>query len=69
MMITEEWLEGIKDYRGLTKGQLQIFDIWEKRQHFVGYGYLPNQVARFIEGCKGYRGEGLERIKNLKGFQ
>ena len=69
MQITEEWLEGIKDEEGLTRGQLKLLEIWEKRWNFACYGFLPNQVAHFIEGCKSYRGEGLERIKQLQGWR
>lgn len=56
MQITEEWMEKIGDKDGLTKGQLQLLEIWEKRQGFVGYGYLPDQVAHVIETCRGYKG-------------
>ena len=56
MQITEEWLASIGDEDGLTPGQCKLLAIWKARQAFVGYGYLPDQVAVFLEGCKGYRG-------------
>ncbi len=56
MQITEEWLLSVQDEHGLTNGQKQLLDIWEYRQAFVGFGYLPDIVAHVIETCKGYRG-------------
>jgi len=53
MQITEEWLRSIQDEHGLTRGQVQLLDIWERR---IGSGHLPDQVANFIALCKGYRG-------------
>jgi len=53
MQITSAWIESIQDEHGLTRGQAQLLDIWEKR---VGPGQLPDQVANFIALCKGYRG-------------
>jgi len=55
MQITEDWLLSIQDENGLTRGQQMLLDIWKGRQYFVGYGFLPDQVAVFLEGCKGYR--------------
>lgn len=56
MQITDDWVESVKDDKGLTNGQKQLFAIWEKKQAFVGFGHLPDQVAHTIETCKGYRG-------------
>lgn len=56
MQITAQWLASIQDERGLTNGQKQLFAIWAKRLAFVGFGYLPDQVAHVIETCRGYRG-------------
>lgn len=56
MQITDEWLASISDEHGLTPGQIKLLEIWRERQAFVGYGLLPDQVATFLEGCKGYRG-------------
>jgi hypothetical protein len=56
MQITDEWLASISDDHGLTPGQSQLLAIWKARQAFAGYGYLPDQVAVFLAGCKGYRG-------------
>lgn len=67
MQITEEWLASIQDDQGLTPGQQKLLKIWADRQHFVGYGYLPDLVAHFIAGCKGYRGEGVEYLRALRG--
>jgi hypothetical protein len=64
MQITEEWLESIKDEQGLTLGQQKLLDIWAKRQHFVGYDMLPDQVAHVIATCKGYRGMS-QRLKDF----
>ena len=64
MQVTRDWLEQVSDERGLTKGQRMLLDI------HCGLPYvdklLDDFVAHFIEGCKGYRGEGLERIRSLK---
>lgn len=56
MQITPEWLESISDEQGLTPGQQRLLAIWQERQAFVGFGFLPDQVAVFLEGCRGYRG-------------
>lgn len=56
MQITEDWLQSIQDEQGLTRGQRQLLSIWEKRLAFVGYGFLPDQLAHVIETCRGYRG-------------
>ena len=56
MQITPEWLESISDEPGLTPGQKKLLDIWASRQAFAGFGLLPDQVATFLEGCRGYRG-------------
>ena len=56
MQITKEWLDSIQDEQGLTRGQVTLINLWAKRQAYVGYGYLPNQVANFLAGCRGYRG-------------
>lgn len=53
MIITADWLTSIQDEHGLTRGQVQLLDIWEKR---IGPGHLPDQVANFLALCKGYRG-------------
>ena len=66
MQITSEWLDSIKDDQGLTKGQEKILDIWQKRQAFVGHGILPDQVAVFVKGCKGYRGMPIEVANRMK---
>lgn len=55
MQITDGWLESISDADGLTPGQCKLLDLWAEKQAFVGFGYLPDQVAVFLEGCKGYR--------------
>ncbi len=68
MLITEEWLESIKDEQGLTKGQVTLLEIWTKNQNFACYEIIPDFVARFIEKCKGYRGEGLQYLKDLRGI-
>lgn len=68
MIVTSEWLASVQDVKGLTNGQKQLLEIWKDRFYFVGYDHLPDQVAHCIEGCKGYRGEGLEYIRNLRGF-
>lgn len=64
MIVTSEWIESIKDEKGLTRGQEQLMSIWKNRLHYVGYGMLPDQVAHVIETCKGYRGMS-EELKNL----
>lgn len=56
MQITQEWLDSISDEDGLTRGQLKLLEIWKERQAYVGYDMLPDQVAVFLEGCRGYRG-------------
>jgi len=56
MQITPQWLEKIADEQGLTRGQQQLLAIWKARQGFAGFDHLPDQVARVIEGCRGYRG-------------
>jgi hypothetical protein len=56
MVITEEWLELVQDEQGLANGQIVLLDIWKKRQAFVGFDMLPDQVAHVISTCNGYRG-------------
>lgn len=68
MQITEEWLETIKDSQGLTAGQTLLLNEWRRRLAFVGYGYLPDQVAHFLEKCRGYRGITSEERARLNGF-
>ena len=55
MQITDEWLESVQDSNGLTRGQQQLLTIWADKLAYVGFGYLPDNVALFIEGCKGWR--------------
>ena len=55
MQITPEWMAAIQDEQGLTNGQKQLLAIWKARQAFVGFDYLPDQVAHVIETCRGYR--------------
>lgn len=57
MLITNEWIESIQDKDGLTGGQVKLLEIWRKKQNFACFEVLPDRVARFIEACKGYRGE------------
>lgn len=67
MEITEEWIASIQDDQGLTNGQQALLEIWKKRLAYVGYNHLPDQVAKFLEGCNGYRGLTpymLERLSN-----
>lgn len=60
--MTPEWIESIQDEHGLTRGQVQLLDTWEKR---IGPGQLPEQVANFIAKCKGYRGVKEENWQEL----
>ena len=55
MQITDEWLDSIKDDKGLTRGQQMLLAVWADRLKYVGFGHLPDNVARFIEICKGWR--------------
>jgi hypothetical protein len=68
MLITEDWLNGIKDDQGLTNGQIALLDIWAKKQNFACFEVIPDFVARFLEKCKGYRGQDLQYLKDLRGF-
>lgn len=68
MQITEEWLESIKDDKGLTNGQKIIMDEWARRLAFVGYGHLPDQAARFLLKCRGYRCMPPEARNRLNGL-
>ena len=58
MVVTDEFIESLKDERGLTKGQLYLLRLWIKRSeqmYFVGHLCIPDQVAHFLSHCKGYR--------------
>ena len=54
MTITDEWLESIKDSKGLTIGQTHLLN-----RHTGGAPYtgkdITNQVANFLAHCRGYR--------------
>lgn len=69
MLITNEWLDSIKDENGLTNGQIKLLAIWERKQNFACYGIIPDFVAQFLEKCKGYRGEGLKYLRDLQGYR
>ena len=63
MEITRDWLDSISDARGLTRGQQAILTQHCKGAPFVGK-LINNDVARFLEQCKGYRA-GAEKIANF----
>lgn len=54
MMITRDWLDQVSDESGLTKGQQQLLTIWCESVPYVGK-LIPDEVAQFIEKCKGWR--------------
>ncbi len=55
MEITRDWLDSISDAKGLTIGQQTILTHHCKSPPFVGK-LIGNDVAKFLEKCKGYRG-------------
>lgn len=65
MEVTRDWLDSVSDERGLTRGQQELLNIWCHEMPYVGKT-IPDFVARFLEKCRGYRGQGLERIKLLR---
>ena len=48
--VTEEWLGHIGDEQGLTRGQTALLKRWRDANDLI-----PEQVAHFLEGCRGYR--------------
>ena len=48
--VTEEWLGHISDEQGLTRGQTALLKRWRDANDLI-----PEQVAHFLEGCRGYR--------------
>jgi hypothetical protein len=66
MEITREWLDQISDEQGLTKGQQQLLSVWCKEPPYVGK-VLPNEVANFLEHCRGYR-QIPQSVKDFKGW-
>ena len=54
--VTREWLDSVGDEQGLTRGQRSLLDDWCKGAPYVGKT-IPAQVAQFIAGCRGYRGQ------------
>ena len=48
--VTTEWLDHISDEQGLTKGQRALLQRWSPSNELI-----PEQVAYFLERCKGYR--------------
>lgn len=59
MKITREWIESVSDEKGLTPGQQKVLATWTNPP-IVG-ATIPDHIARFVEGCKGYRGALLTR--------
>jgi hypothetical protein len=53
MQITRDWLDSISDENGLTPGQQKLLAIWAQLPYVEKM--IPDQIARFLEGCKGYR--------------
>jgi hypothetical protein len=66
VQITREWIDQISDEQGLTKGQQNLLGIWCKEHPYVGK-LIPDQVARFLEHCRGYR-EIPQSVKDFKGW-
>lgn len=63
--ITREWLDSAGDENGLTPGQRKLLDIWCKGTPYVGKT-VPENVARFVEKCRGYRGMPAD-VQNMLG--
>lgn len=63
MKITPEWIESISGDQGLSRGQEMLLSIWRKKTG--NDGTLPDQVAHFLEGCKGYYGMTQHTIDSL----
>ena len=65
MIITQEWIETLKDEKGMTLGQEMLLNKW------VGVEWegkeISEQVANFLEHCKGYRCLPA-RIRAFKGW-
>ena len=66
MEITESWLEEVSDEEGLTKGQEYLLWRWCITEPFVGKS-IPDDVAKFIGYCRGYRGI-PEHVRQFKGW-
>jgi hypothetical protein len=60
MIVTEEWLETIKDEKGYTKGQIEILNFWAKGEPLVGIE-VSETVAKFLVICKGWRNGRYEK--------
>ena len=66
MQITREWLDQISDELGLTKGQQHLLAFWCKEHPYVDKE-IPDQVANFLEHCRGYR-KIPQTVKDFKGW-
>lgn len=66
MIITTGWLSSIMDEQGFTWGQVYLLKKWAGEDLWQGKE-IPDQVANFLEHCKGYR-RIPDRIKDLKGW-
>jgi len=64
MEIDRDWLDRVGDDKGLTRGQVELLDIWCKGVPYVGK-MIPDEVGLFIEKCRGYRPT-AEEIKLIK---
>ena len=64
MEIDRDWLDRVGDEKGLTRGQVELLDIWCKGVPYVGKMIL-DEVGMFIEKCRGYRPT-AEEIKLIK---
>ena len=64
MQIDRNWLDRVEDDKGLTRGQVELLDIWCKGVPYVGKE-IPDEVGLFIEKCRGYRPT-YEYIKSIK---
>ena len=60
MKITREWIESVSDSKGLTLGQQKLLKMWAN-EPVVG-STIPENIARCIETCKGYRGIPVDAI-------
>ena len=66
MIITQEWLDSIKDEQGVTTGQEYLLNKWICDDDWVGK-IIPDHIAKFLKHCKGYRGL-PETVKAFKGW-
>ena len=58
--VTEEWLGHISDEQGLTRGQTALLKRWRDANDLI-----PEQVAHFLEGCRGYRSKACQDWRGM----